>query len=159
RPRPWPTGPTRSPTGRCSTRSSTRHRVPRGSRCTTAAAWGSAGRSTPARSPSPTARRSPRPRSRGGSATRRARATPGTSTPGAPRGGGRRAEGRLRTSARLGDAPAPRGRGGSTGGYRRYAWTPTDATLREWFAGEAGARGLDLVVDRAGNQWAWWGDP
>ena len=34
-----------------------------------------------------------------------------------------------------------------------------DATLREWFAGEAAARGLDLVIDRAGNQWAWWGDP
>jgi len=31
--------------------------------------------------------------------------------------------------------------------------------MREWFAGEASARGLDLVTDRAGNQWAWWGDP
>ena len=31
--------------------------------------------------------------------------------------------------------------------------------LREWFAGEAAARGLDLTLDRAGNQWAWWGDP
>jgi N-carbamoyl-L-amino-acid hydrolase len=46
-----------------------------------------------------------------------------------------------------------------SGGYRRYAWTSTDAILREWFAAEAGALGLDLVVDRAGNQWAWWGDP
>lgn len=45
------------------------------------------------------------------------------------------------------------------GGYRRFAWTREDATLREWFAGEAAARGLDLVTDRAGNQWAWWGDP
>ncbi|HEV7655732.1 MAG TPA: allantoate amidohydrolase [Mycobacteriales bacterium] len=44
----------------------------------------------------------------------------------------------------------------SSGGYRRYAWTPVDSALREWFAGEAAARGLDLVVDRAGNQWAWW---
>jgi beta-ureidopropionase / N-carbamoyl-L-amino-acid hydrolase len=50
------------------------------------------------------------------------------------------------------------GRAG-TGGYRRYAWTREDATLREWFAGQAAARGLDLVTDRAGNQWAWWGDP
>lgn len=53
----------------------------------------------------------------------------------------------------------PIGRQPSTGGYRRYAWTPADALLREWFAGEAAARGLDLVTDRAGNQWAWWGDP
>ncbi|MEZ0448188.1 allantoate amidohydrolase [Cellulomonas sp. ICMP 17802] len=45
------------------------------------------------------------------------------------------------------------------GGYRRFAWTREDHTLREWFAGEASARGLDLVTDRAGNQWAWWGDP
>jgi N-carbamoyl-L-amino-acid hydrolase len=53
----------------------------------------------------------------------------------------------------------PIGRQASTGGYRRFAWTPADATMREWFAGEASARGLDLVTDRAGNQWAWWGDP
>ena len=53
----------------------------------------------------------------------------------------------------------PIGRQASTGGYRRYAWSRQDATLREWFAGEASTRGLDLVVDRAGNQWAWWGDP
>ncbi len=51
------------------------------------------------------------------------------------------------------------GRDARTGGYRRYAWTPTDHELREWFAGEASARGLDLTLDRAGNQWAWWGDP
>jgi N-carbamoyl-L-amino-acid hydrolase len=56
-------------------------------------------------------------------------------------------------------AIAPIGREASTGGYRRFAWTREDASLREWFAGEAGARGLDLVTDRAGNQWAWWGDP
>ena len=53
----------------------------------------------------------------------------------------------------------PIGREASTGGYRRFAWTRDDATLREWFAGEAASRGLDLVTDRAGNQWAWWGDP
>ena len=53
----------------------------------------------------------------------------------------------------------PIGRETSTGGYRRHAWTRDDATLREWFAGEAAARGLDLATDRAGNQWAWWGDP
>ena len=54
---------------------------------------------------------------------------------------------------------APVGRDGSTGGYRRFAWSAEDAVLREWFAGEAAARGLDLTVDRVGNQWAWWGDP
>jgi N-carbamoyl-L-amino-acid hydrolase len=51
------------------------------------------------------------------------------------------------------------GRNPESGGYRRYAWTQEDATLREWFAGEAAVRGLDLVEDRVGNQWAWWGDP
>jgi beta-ureidopropionase / N-carbamoyl-L-amino-acid hydrolase len=52
----------------------------------------------------------------------------------------------------------PVGRAAS-GGYRRFAWSRTDAVLREWFAGHAAALGLDLTVDRAGNQWAWWGDP
>ncbi len=46
-----------------------------------------------------------------------------------------------------------------SGGYRRFAWTREDHTLREWFAGECAARGLDLTEDRMGNQWAWWGDP
>ncbi len=53
----------------------------------------------------------------------------------------------------------PIGRDHRTGGYRRFAWTREDATLREWFAAQAADRGLDLVEDRAGNQWAWWGDP
>ncbi len=44
----------------------------------------------------------------------------------------------------------------SSGGYRRFAWTGVDHTLRDWFAAAAGARGLDLSLDRAGNQWAWW---
>lgn len=51
------------------------------------------------------------------------------------------------------------GRHTETGGYRRYAWTPIDTELKEWFAGEAEARGLDVMTDRVGNQWAWWGDP
>ena len=54
---------------------------------------------------------------------------------------------------------APVGRDGGTGGYRRYAWTPTDGVLREWFTGEARQRGLDVVPDRAGNLWAWTADP
>jgi N-carbamoyl-L-amino-acid hydrolase len=51
------------------------------------------------------------------------------------------------------------GRDGGTGGYRRFAWTRTDAELREWFTGQAQARGLEVVGDRAGNLWAWAGDP
>lgn len=51
------------------------------------------------------------------------------------------------------------GRHPDTGGYRRYAWTATDLALREWFTGAAQARGLDITSDRAGNLWAWLGDP
>lgn len=51
------------------------------------------------------------------------------------------------------------GRNGRTGGYRCMSWTRTDAALRERFAAEAAGRGLESVVDRGGNQWAWWGDP
>src|SRR5690348_1221112 len=54
---------------------------------------------------------------------------------------------------------APIGRDSRTGGYRRFAWTHEDATLREWFAGEARARGMHVALDRAGNQWAWLGNP
>nr|WP_026220426.1 allantoate amidohydrolase [Wenjunlia vitaminophila] len=53
----------------------------------------------------------------------------------------------------------PVGRVASTGGYRRFAWTPADAECREWFAAAARARGLRYEEDRNGNQWAWWGDP
>lgn len=53
----------------------------------------------------------------------------------------------------------PLGRSADSGGYQRFAWTREDATLREWFAAACAARGLDLTTDRAGNQWAWWGDP
>jgi beta-ureidopropionase / N-carbamoyl-L-amino-acid hydrolase len=54
---------------------------------------------------------------------------------------------------------APLGRDATTGGYRRYAWTATDAVLREWFRGEAERRGLEVVPDRAGNLCAWTADP
>ncbi|WP_433282013.1 allantoate amidohydrolase [Pseudonocardia xinjiangensis] len=54
---------------------------------------------------------------------------------------------------------APVGRHARTGGYRRFAWTAADAALREWFVGAAQRRGLDVTSDRAGNLWAWWGDP
>jgi beta-ureidopropionase / N-carbamoyl-L-amino-acid hydrolase len=59
---------------------------------------------------------------------------------------------------RLWNQIEPIGRGAS-GGYRRFAWTPADLTLREWFAAACSERGLDVTVDRAGNQWAWWGNP
>ncbi|MBB5079780.1 allantoate amidohydrolase [Nonomuraea endophytica] len=51
------------------------------------------------------------------------------------------------------------GRDPATNGYVRDAWSAADLELREWFAGEAGRRGLDLREDRNGNLWAWWGDP
>ena len=67
--RRWPTARTPSPTGRCSTRSSTPRPARRGSRSTTAAGRGSATRSTPGWWSSPTARRWP-PRSWSGSSRR-----------------------------------------------------------------------------------------
>lgn len=54
---------------------------------------------------------------------------------------------------------APTGRDARTGGYRRFAWSRADHDLREWFADQANRRGLSLVIDRMGNQWAWSGDP
>jgi N-carbamoyl-L-amino-acid hydrolase len=47
----------------------------------------------------------------------------------------------------------------TSGGYRRFAWTRTDAELREWFIGQAEARSMGVVTDRAGNLWAWTADP
>jgi beta-ureidopropionase / N-carbamoyl-L-amino-acid hydrolase len=52
----------------------------------------------------------------------------------------------------------PVGRAAS-GGYRRFAWSTEDAALREWFTAQAQARSMDVVRDRAGNLWAWAGDP
>lgn len=51
------------------------------------------------------------------------------------------------------------GRSATSGGYRRYAWTPADADCRAWFRAQADARGLAYETDRNGNQWAWLGDP
>jgi beta-ureidopropionase / N-carbamoyl-L-amino-acid hydrolase len=51
------------------------------------------------------------------------------------------------------------GRSPASGGYRRFAWTRTDHDLRDWFAAAAARVGLDVVLDRNGNQWAWWGNP
>jgi beta-ureidopropionase / N-carbamoyl-L-amino-acid hydrolase len=49
--------------------------------------------------------------------------------------------------------------GRTTSGYRRYSWTPAERRCRQWFADCARARGLDVVTDRNGNLWAWWGRP
>jgi N-carbamoyl-L-amino-acid hydrolase len=49
------------------------------------------------------------------------------------------------------------GRDPGTGGYRRFAWNDADMLLREWFAGEAAARGMEVVEDGNGNQFACWG--
>jgi N-carbamoyl-L-amino-acid hydrolase len=51
------------------------------------------------------------------------------------------------------------GRNPANGGYRRFAWTDADLTLREWFTGEAQRRGMDVEADRNGNLWAWWLPP
>jgi N-carbamoyl-L-amino-acid hydrolase len=51
------------------------------------------------------------------------------------------------------------GRNPVNGGYRRFAWTDADLTLREWFTGEAARRGMDVEADRNGNLWAWWLPP
>jgi N-carbamoyl-L-amino-acid hydrolase len=57
------------------------------------------------------------------------------------------------------------GREPATGGYRRFAWSTADLTLREWFTAEAQRRGMTVEEDRNGNMWAWWmpagwsGDP
>ncbi len=45
------------------------------------------------------------------------------------------------------------------GGYRRFAYSAPELELREWFGDQAAVRGLDLTEDRAGNLWAWWGQP
>lgn len=54
---------------------------------------------------------------------------------------------------------SPLGRNAGTGGYRRFAWTESDAECRAWFKDQAESRGLAYELDRNGNQWAWLGDP
>jgi N-carbamoyl-L-amino-acid hydrolase len=55
------------------------------------------------------------------------------------------------------EAIADVGRDPRSGGYHRFAWSDADMTLREWFAGEAASRGMEVVEDGNGNQLAWWG--
>lgn len=51
------------------------------------------------------------------------------------------------------------GRDRTRGGYSRHVFDTAERELREWFAGEAARRGLELDRDRNGNLWAWWGEP
>lgn len=51
------------------------------------------------------------------------------------------------------------GRDPGSGGYRRFAWTPVDRELRDWFTEQAERRGMGYEQDRNGNQWAWCGAP
>jgi N-carbamoyl-L-amino-acid hydrolase len=45
----------------------------------------------------------------------------------------------------------------SSGGYTRTSWDGPTMELRDWFAGQAAALGLELEEDGNGNQIAWWG--
>jgi len=58
---------------------------------------------------------------------------------------------------RLLDDIAGIGRDPVTGGYVRYAWTPPELQLREWFRDQAGSRALVVEQDGNGNTFAWWG--
>ncbi len=59
---------------------------------------------------------------------------------------------------RLLDEIADIGRDRQTGGYLRYAWTPAELELREWFRAQARQRDLDVQDDGNGNIFAWWGE-
>lgn len=51
------------------------------------------------------------------------------------------------------------GQNKNTRGYRRYAWSDPDLTLREWFRSCAAQRSMDVEEDHNGNLWAWWIPP
>jgi beta-ureidopropionase / N-carbamoyl-L-amino-acid hydrolase len=59
----------------------------------------------------------------------------------------------------LWDSLLPIGRDDSTGGYRRFSWTPEDQQCRAWFTSAAAERGLRTHSDRNSNLWAWWDAP
>ncbi|MEV4725879.1 M20/M25/M40 family metallo-hydrolase, partial [Micromonospora humida] len=59
----------------------------------------------------------------------------------------------------LWDEIAPVGRDADSGGYLRYALTPAELRLREWFRAQAELRGMPVSEDGNGNLFAWWGDP
>ncbi|KUL27300.1 allantoate amidohydrolase [Actinoplanes awajinensis] len=47
----------------------------------------------------------------------------------------------------------------SSGGYLRYALTPPELTLRDWFRGQAQRRGMTVTEDGNGNLFAWCDEP
>lgn len=51
------------------------------------------------------------------------------------------------------------GRDPVRGGYSRHVFDDADRDLRAWFTARATGLGLDVVPDRNGNLWAWWGAP
>ena len=51
------------------------------------------------------------------------------------------------------------GRDARRGGYSRPVYSGAELTLREWFVGEATARGLEVSTDANGIIWAWWDLP
>ena len=59
---------------------------------------------------------------------------------------------------RLLDEIADIGRDRDTGGYLRYAWSPAELELRDWFRAQARQRDLELQEDGNGNIFAWWGE-
>ena len=65
----------------------------------------------------------------------------------------------LRTPAAMIADLADVGRDRTLGGYTRPVFGDAERTLREWFVGEAGSRGLDVETDANGVIWAWWGSP
>jgi N-carbamoyl-L-amino-acid hydrolase len=53
---------------------------------------------------------------------------------------------------------APIGRDPS-GGYLRYALSPPELILRDWFRNQADERDMPITDDGNGNLFAWWGEP
>ncbi|HEX7744411.1 MAG TPA: allantoate amidohydrolase [Micromonosporaceae bacterium] len=59
----------------------------------------------------------------------------------------------------LWDQLAPIGRDPASRGYLRFAWSPPELALREWFRAQAALRHMPVEEDGNGNQFAWWGEP
>ena len=62
----------------------------------------------------------------------------------------------MTTFRELWDEIAPVGRDASSGGYVRYAWSPPELALREWFHAQAALRQLPVEEDGNGNLFAWY---
>ncbi len=45
------------------------------------------------------------------------------------------------------------------GGYLRYAFSPPERALRDWFRAQAARRDMPVIEDGNGNLFAWWGSP